>query len=191
MVIHLSQIETLVLIPTSPRTILNGVPAVQPVNVLPSNNVYSVFVPSNPKHNGMPSWNFANKLRQDLFCCFEGNSISTTELLYIFQVLWVLTVHVTCTEVELRTTGLCMLTTTSPNSFCTRRWSTPCAVGLMSRRKDEGHLESNSCAYNLESIKIHTYFCTLCPDRLRHGAGVPEPLSIDCPYDEQVDSIRS
>lgn len=49
--------------------------------------------------------------------------------------LGALTVHVTCTDVELRTTGLCMLTTTSPNSFCTRRWSTPCAVGLISGYK--------------------------------------------------------
>lgn len=50
-----------------------------------------------------------------------------------------LTVHVTWTDVELRTTGLCMLTTTSPSSFCTRRWSTPCAVGLMSRKRKEAH----------------------------------------------------
>lgn len=38
---------------------------------------------------------------------------------------------------------------------------------------------------------FHSYFCTLSPDRLRHGAWVPEPLSIDCPDDEQVDSIGS
>lgn len=33
--------------------------------------------------------------------------------------------------------------------------------------------------------------CTLGADGLRHGAGVPEPLSVHRPDDEQVDSIGS
>lgn len=100
----------------------------------------------------------------------------------------VLTVHVTCTDVELRTTGLCMLTTTSPNSFCTRRWSTPCAVGLMSGRENKMVCRwGGRDAYQRAFFAIH--FCTLRADRLRHGTGVPEPLSIDCPDDEQVDCI--
>lgn len=38
-------------------------------------------------------------------------------------------------------------------------------------------------------LQSFVFFCTLCPDRLRHGAWVPKPLIIDCPDDEQVDSI--
>lgn len=42
------------------------------------------------------------------------------------------TVHVTWMVVGLSTTGLCKRTMTSPSSFCTCRWSTPWAGGLMS-----------------------------------------------------------
>lgn len=69
----------------------------------------------------------------------------------------VLTVHVTCTDVELRTTGLCMLTTTSPNSFCTRRWSTPCAVGLMSGREREW----NGMQVGREGCVSESFLCHL------------------------------
>lgn len=42
-----------------------------------------------------------------------------------------------------------------------------------------------------EFIKGCCCFCTLGPHRLRHGARVPKPLSIDRSDDEQVDSIGS
>lgn len=66
--------------------------------------------------------------------CSGSRKVLSTSLIKASRVLVErrLTVHVTCTEVELSTTGLCMVTTTSPSSFCTRRWSTPWAVGLMS-----------------------------------------------------------
>lgn len=111
-----------------------------------------------------------------------------------------LTVHVTCTEVELSTTGLCMVTTTSPNSFCTRRWSTPWAVGLMSveqRQKCsavicEGKKRKKKwCCCNPCGFSVTPLLCTLRAHRLRHRAGVPEPLSVDRPDNEQVDRVGS
>lgn len=188
MVIYLSRIETLVLIPASPQTILNWWST--GCSDYESHSVYSACVPANPNRSDAPSIKFSNKLKRGcsrVVRCSEGKrTTASINRCQFLQMAWVLTVHVTCTEVELSTTGLCMLTTTSPNSFCTRRWSTPWAVGLMSAaRKQMQACRVERWRYSLRShYNQFSYLCTLGPDRLRHGAGVAEPLSIDCPDDK-------
>lgn len=88
--------------------------------------------------------------------CAPANPKHSSEI----QSVWdLLTVHVTCTDVELRTTGLCMLTTTSPSSFCTRRWSTPCAVGLMSRGgKGYRHEEEKKSTLTVQHNRLYLVF---------------------------------
>lgn len=56
------------------------------------------------------------------------------------------------------------------------------------QRSEEGN--SRFCPGECTAF-IHPFLCTLSADRLRHGAGVTEPLSIDSPDDEQVDRIGS
>ena len=73
MVIYLSRIETLVLIPASPQTILNWWST--GCSDYESHSVYSACVPANPNSGDAPTIKFSNKLKRGcsrVVRCSEG-----------------------------------------------------------------------------------------------------------------------